>query len=41
MSDEHEGLFDFIWDTDTEMGEEMSRSMEEAYKNGEFSIEVE
>ena len=36
---DREGIFDWLWDTDTKLGREASREMEEAYKNGDLRVE--
>jgi len=32
-----EGIFDFLWDTDTEIGRDLSNEMERAYLNDEIA----
>lgn len=38
---DREGIFDFLWNTDHELGREMSAEMEQAYKDGKISVSVE
>jgi len=37
---ERVGLFDVIWDTDTELGRQASAEMERQYRNGQMSVET-